>query len=79
MQFKNPNIAGEMAQMMVSNQAKYVPSLITPNELNAQTTQKEKKCQVPLVTMVISCLKSVLEMYSGHLVLETVVMNVWKA
>lgn len=43
MQFKNPNIAGEMAQMMVSNQAKYVPSFITPNQLNAPDHPERKE------------------------------------
>ena len=29
MEFKNPNVAGEMAQMMITNQDRYVPSMVT--------------------------------------------------
>lgn len=32
MEFYNPNIASEMAQLLISNQDKYVPTLKTDNE-----------------------------------------------
>ncbi len=37
MEFKNPNIAGEMAQLLVANQIKYVPKTSTESGMEVFT------------------------------------------